>query len=70
MKKPSPSPTKKRPSPPPPRRKPKAPEAQVDRTLADSFPASDPPSWTPAKATAGRSQRGTRRPGDQKVLKK
>ena len=32
----------------------------VDEVLADSFPASDPPSWTPSIARADRAPRGTR----------
>jgi hypothetical protein len=28
-------------------------EVEIDQTLADSFPASDPPSWTAGVAVAG-----------------
>ncbi|MFN7984590.1 MAG: hypothetical protein U0Q11_22325 [Vicinamibacterales bacterium] len=31
-------------------------EADIDDTLDASFPASDPPSWTPGIATAGETQ--------------
>ena len=35
-------------------------DADIDRTLADSFPASDPPSWTPGVAIAREPQDSTR----------
>jgi len=34
------------------RRRPATREARVDREIEDSFPASDPPSWTPGTASA------------------
>ena len=35
------------------RRSPRAEQPQLDEVLDDSFPASDPPSWTPATTAPG-----------------
>ncbi len=40
---------------------PRRSEAQIDEQLDDSFPASDPPSWTSTSAAAGSVPAGERR---------
>ncbi|MDQ5844908.1 MAG: hypothetical protein M3539_06380 [Acidobacteriota bacterium] len=40
-------------------------EAEIDTTLKDSFPASDPPSWTLGTAPCADTSQDTEEPGEK-----
>ncbi len=42
-------------------------EEMVDATIDDSFPASDPPSWTPSHATPTAAELSLVKPGTQTI---
>lgn len=41
--------------------KPNRPKDRVDRASEESFPASDPPSWSPTKAKSDKKEKGDER---------